>query len=58
MKNDIATIYVAYTDKIGGKRRPVLLVDEDDTNLVFYRITSKYSNKSENIKQFYFPIEE
>ncbi|MEQ3474930.1 type II toxin-antitoxin system PemK/MazF family toxin [Enterococcus cecorum] len=58
MKNDIATIYVAYSDKIGGKRRPVLLVDEDDTNLVFYRITSKYANKSENIKQFYFPIED
>lgn len=56
--NDIATAYIAYSDKVGGKRRPVLVVDDNDKALVCYRITSKYTNKSENIKQFYFSIED
>lgn len=37
-----------------GKRRPVLIVE--GKNVFYYRITSKYKNKSERIKKNYFPL--
>lgn len=52
--NEIYTAYVAW--KNGGKRRPILII-RDDQNAVFcYKITSKYKNKSTNIKRNYYKI--
>lgn len=55
--NDVVSIYVAYINGKGGKRRPVLVLEDNETNLRFYSITSKYENKSALIQQQYFPIQ-
>lgn len=52
--NEIYTAYVAWNT--GGKRRPVLVI-RDEQNYVFcYKITSKYKNKSANIRRNYYKI--
>lgn len=53
--NEIYTAYVAWNT--GGKRRPVLVVRDEQTQVFCFRITSKYKNKSEKIKRNYYVIE-
>lgn len=52
--NQIYTAYVSWG--LDGKRRPVLIVEDKNKNVFYYRITSKYKNKSERIKKNYFPL--
>ncbi|MBO0413138.1 type II toxin-antitoxin system PemK/MazF family toxin [Enterococcus hulanensis] len=55
-KSDIATVYVAFTNSANGKRRPVYIIQDDNSNIQFFSITSKYHTKSETIKQQYVEI--
>lgn len=54
--NDIATVYVTFTGSQGGKRRPVVIVDDNAKEVSFFSITSQYGTKSKRIKKVYFPI--
>ncbi|MGY2665423.1 type II toxin-antitoxin system PemK/MazF family toxin [Enterococcus faecium] len=56
--NEIVTVYVAFTDKNGGKRRPILVVSDKEDRVEFFGITSQYEKKSDQIKRVYFPIAE
>ena len=50
-------IYIAYISWVGdGKRRPILLIEEDGVYIKAFRITSQYANKSDNIKAQYLEI--
>ena len=42
--NDIYTAYVSWTQ--GGKRRPVLIIQENNTDVLVFKITSKYKSSS------------
>ncbi len=51
-RNDIGYIFVQYiNDPNNGKKRPILIIRDSDEMLKFYKITSKYVNKSVNIKK-------
>lgn len=52
--NDVYTAYVAWNN--GGKNRPILILKEDADNVYFYRITTKYKNKSRAMKAIRYPI--
>ncbi|WP_103662478.1 hypothetical protein [Lactobacillus sp. HT06-2] len=54
--NDVYTAFVAWNS--GGKRRPILILKEDTDNIYFYRITTKYKNKSRAMKAIRYPIVE
>jgi mRNA interferase MazF len=54
--NKIVSISVAYVGKEGGESRPVLMVENSESEILFYSITSKYKNKSDKIKELYFQI--
>ncbi|TPR56907.1 type II toxin-antitoxin system PemK/MazF family toxin [Enterococcus sp. OL5] len=54
--NKILSLYVAFVGKEGGKRRPVLIVENSENEIIFYSITSKCQNKSDKIKKLYFKI--
>ncbi|MBU3829008.1 MAG: type II toxin-antitoxin system PemK/MazF family toxin [Candidatus Lactobacillus pullistercoris] len=56
MTKNIATAYVRFIQIKSGKRRPVYILREDDKEIYFFDITSKYKNKSDFIKQWYFEI--
>lgn len=43
---------------LGGKRRPVFILREDDEKIVFFDITTKYQNKSVYMKHWYFEIKD
>lgn len=49
---------VPYDDLQKKKTRPALIVTEIDNKIYVYKITSKYDNKSESIKNIYFKISE
>lgn len=46
--NRIYTAYVAW--KTGGKRGPVLVVEDNDNSVTVLKITTKYQSKSSKIK--------
>lgn len=48
--NDIYTAYVSWTQ--GGKRRPVLIIQENNTDVLVFKITSKY--KSSHVQKYYY----
>lgn len=50
--NDIYTAYVSWAQ--GGKRRPVLIIQENNTDVLVFKITSKY--KSSHIQKYYYRI--
>lgn len=50
--NDIYTAYVSWTQ--GGKRRPVLIIQENNTDVLVFKITSKY--KSSHVQKYYYPL--
>lgn len=54
--NDIVDIYVGFVDKKGGKYRPVLIIKLTEDTAWLLKITSKYLNKSEFIRKYYYPI--
>lgn len=54
--NEIYTAYVSWG--VSGKRRPVLVIEDRENNVFCYKITSKFSQKSEKIKRNYFPLKD
>lgn len=54
--NDIYTAFVTWQG--GGKCRPILIVEAEENNFSFLKVTSKYKNKSENIKKIYYPLQD
>ena len=52
--DDVYTAYINWPG--GGKRRPALIVCNHDKSVDIFRITSKYKNKSERIRAYYYPI--
>ncbi|CAM3214502.1 type II toxin-antitoxin system PemK/MazF family toxin [Lactiplantibacillus plajomi] len=58
MTKTIATAYVRFIQISGGKRRPVYILRETHTELFFFNITTKYTSKSDFIKQWYFEIKD
>lgn len=57
-ENDVITMYVAHVDDSGGSNRPALVRKLSDNTLEFYKITTRYKDKSENIKAQYYEIKD
>lgn len=57
-EHSVAFAYVEYADGSGGKRRPVLIISVDGEEVLFYKITSQYFNKSEFIREKYYEIKD
>ncbi|MFC5632019.1 MULTISPECIES: hypothetical protein [Streptococcus] len=55
-EHDILITKVVYSDGAGSKVRPVVIVKLDGETIRTFRITSKYENKSDEIKARYFEI--
>lgn len=53
---NIMALNVVFSDVMGSKPRPALILSLDNEQIAFYRITTKYANKSEWIKAKYFKI--
>jgi hypothetical protein len=51
---DIHIAFMSWGD--GGKRRPVLIIDENADSVTVFNITTKYESKSEKIRTKYFLI--
>ena len=52
-------IYIAYVSwDSGGKRRPVLILEESVGNVTVFSITTRYESKSEEMRAKYFVINE
>jgi len=50
-------IYIAYVSwDSGGKRRPVLILEESTDSVTAFNITTQYEAKSESIRAKYFTI--
>ena len=50
-------VYIAYISwGTDGKRRPILCLEEDSGYIKAFRITSQYTNKSDEIKKRYIEI--
>ena len=55
---DIYIANVPFDDKNSNKIRPALVVKVKDQRVNVFKITSKFKNKSQFVKGFYYPIEE
>lgn len=55
---DILTATIAFSDGTGAKRRPALVIANNEEVIRTYRITSQYSRKSSYIRSKYFEIKE
>lgn len=55
--NDIAISFVQFTNSNTGKVRPLLLLQVKDDEALVFKITSKYENKSNAVKEKYYPIQ-
>ena len=55
-RNDVVAVYVAFTDKPGGKRRPILVIRFVGDNVYFFSLTSQYAKKSATVKAHYYPL--
>ena len=51
---DIYITYVSWGDS--GKKRPVLIIEQQETIVSVFNITTQYENKSEIIRSKYFKI--
>jgi hypothetical protein len=51
---DIFIAYVSWGD--GGKKRPVLIIENHETVVLVFNITTQYRNKSKTISSKYFKI--
>lgn len=54
--NEIAIVYLAFTQSSGGKRRPVIVIDDFSKDLLCYPVTTKYAEKSTRIRKNYLEI--
>lgn len=55
-KNEIASTFVYFSDGMSGKPRPVLILSDDGDNVEFFKLTTKFENKSSKIQRKYFKI--
>ena len=56
---DIFDIYITYVSwESGGKMRPVLVLEQNETIVNVFNITSQYNNKTSAIRRNYFKINE
>lgn len=51
---DIFIAYISWGD--GGKTRPVLILEQQETVVFVFNITTQYENKSEAVRSKYFKI--
>jgi len=51
---DLHIAYVCWGDD--GKRRPILVISQEDNIVQAYAITSQYCNKSENVRSHLYSI--
>ena len=56
MQRKLYWAYVGFTDIPGGKKRPVLYLRQNENYYHVFRLTSKFDNKSEAIKNKYVEI--
>ena len=56
---DIFDIYIAYILwGSGGKKRPVLILEQQSTVIHVFNITTQYESKSDTVRSKYFKINE
>ena len=56
---DIFDIFIAYVSwGSGGKKRPVLILEQRMSEIVAFNITTQYEEKSEAVRSKYFKIKE
>ena len=55
MNGDVCIAFVTYGNSSLGKHRPVVIWNYQDRQ-VFFKVTSKFNNKSDKIRSRYFPI--
>ena len=55
-EHDTMLLSVEFDDGTGYKRRPAIAIKVTGREIVFYRITSQYENKSDYIRSKYFEI--
>lgn len=53
---DVAMCYVKFIQNNKGKKRPIFVIDSNEDDLTFFNITSKYSEKSDKIREKYVPL--
>lgn len=58
MANELYWAYVRFTDRKGGKTRPVLYIRQTATDYIILRISSKFANKSKTIQKKYVEIKD
>ncbi|WP_125588252.1 type II toxin-antitoxin system PemK/MazF family toxin [Companilactobacillus jidongensis] len=54
---DLYIANVPFDEVSKSKLRPALVVDVSENYVLVFKITSKYENKSTNIKKTYYPIQ-
>lgn len=52
--NQVFTAFVKWPS--GGKRQPVLIRKISKSEIIVYKITTKFQNKASRIKQYYYKI--
>ncbi|MFK5706173.1 type II toxin-antitoxin system PemK/MazF family toxin [Ligilactobacillus sp. LYQ139] len=57
-EGDVAIAFIRFPERVGGKRRPVLIVQVNAKECLVLTITSQYQNKSAQIKRQFYPIRE
>lgn len=57
-QSEIVGVHVSYVNSNGGKRRPVLVLQDASDYLTFFRLTTKFDNKSSRIQRQYYRIRE
>ena len=55
---DLYIANVPFDEGYGSKRRPALVLVIKEEYVIVFKITSKYTNKSERIKHLYYPIKD
>ena len=56
---NIFDVFIAYVSwDGGGKLRPVLIIEQQESVLSVFNITSQYGNKSESIRSKYIKIDD
>ena len=55
-KNVIALVELVFDDGSGSKKRPAYLLKKDSDSLFVFKITTKFANKSPQMKEHYFEI--
>lgn len=55
-RNDIVSTYVYFSNSSNGKSRPILILDDNNTDVEFFKLTTKFKNKSSYIQKSIFRL--